>query len=155
MIILGIDPGSRRIGYGLIKFESSLELLEADLIKITYQNNSDIISEIRREVHKLIIKFKPEILAIEKIYFSKNLKTAVAVAETRGVIISAALEKGLRIQEYSPNEIKAAITGYGLADKQAIAKMVRFLLHQPNLKVIDDVSDALAAAITATNLQIK
>ena len=86
---------------------------------------------------------------MEKVYFSKNQKTAMSVAEARGVIILTGLEAGLKVKEFSPNEVKAGITGYGHADKQGVAKMVNLALETPRLKVIDDASDALAIAIFA------
>ncbi len=155
MIILGIDPGYRRIGYGLIKKHSdSLELIAADLVKISQTENTRAIIETRDQIRFLIKRYNPKILAIEKLFFSKNQKTALLVAETKGVILSCATEKGITIQEYSPNEVKLAITGYGFADKQSVAKMIRLILKRPDLKVIDDVSDAIALAITAINRKL-
>lgn len=151
MIILGIDPGSKRVGYGLIKkTHGSLSLVKAGLLKITTKEYLKNLIEIKIQISQLIKKFKPEILAIEKLYFVKNQKTGLDVAQTRGVIILAALESGLKIKEFTPNEIKSGVTGYGLADKKAVAKMVKTILNQPALKVIDDVSDALAIAILAS-----
>jgi len=103
--------------------------------------------DVKNELKKIIDKFQPETLAIEKLFFAKNRKTALEVAHTRGVIILAAMEQNLKIKEYAPNEIKAGITGYGMADKKAVLKMVKLFLNQPDLKIIDDASDALAIAI--------
>ena len=90
-------------------------------------------------------------LGIEKLFFAKNQKTAMAVAQARGAILLAAEEAGLTIKEYAPNEVKLGIAGYGFADKKAILKMVRLMLKKPDLAVIDDASDALALAIMACN----
>src|SRR3989344_316336 len=151
MIVLGIDPGSKRIGYGLIeKTGGKLKLIEADLL--VHPKN---LLEIKNQVSFLIEKFSPESLAVEKVFFSKNQKTALEVSEARGVIILSALEKNLPIREFTPNEVKSAVAGYGLASKKAVAKMVRLTLNEPTLKVIDDVSDALAIAITATSKQLR
>ena len=151
MIVLGIDPGSKRIGYGLIeKTGGKLKLIEADLL--VHPKN---LLEIKNQVSFLIEKFSPESLAVEKVFFSKNQKTALEVSEARGVIILSALEKNLPIREFTPNEVKSAVAGYGLASKKAVAKMVRLTLNEPTLKVIDDVSDALAIAITATSKLLK
>ena len=151
MIVLGIDPGSKRIGYGLIeKTGGKLKLIEADLL--VHPKN---LLEIKNQVSFLIEKFSPESLAVEKVFFSKNQKTALEVSEARGVIILSALEKNLPIREFTPNEVKSAVAGYGLANKKAVAKMVRLTLNEPTLKVIDDVSDALAIAITATSKLLK
>ena len=89
-------------------------------------------------------------MGVERVYFSKNQKTAMSVAEARGVILLAGLEAGIEIKECSPNEVKSGLTGYGLADKRGVAKMVNLALGTPNLKIIDDASDALAIAIFAS-----
>lgn len=151
MVILGIDPGSERIGYGLIsKRKNKINLLEAGILKI--EKEKPRLLEIKHQIDRLIKKWQPKILAIEKIYFMKNKKTALDVIQSRGVIILEAEENNLIIKEYAPNEIKAGITGYGLADKKAVAKMVKLLLNEPNLKIIDDATDALAAAIITSQV---
>ncbi|MEK7180834.1 MAG: crossover junction endodeoxyribonuclease RuvC [Patescibacteria group bacterium] len=151
MIILGIDPGYKRIGYGIIENHSNqFKLIKAGLLKIPAGDSAKTASSVSLEIKNLIDKFKPNLLALEKLYFSKNQKTALKVAEMRGVIALAATEKGLPIKEFTPNEIKSGIAGYGLADKKAVAKMVRLTLNEPSLRVLDDVSDALAAAIVAS-----
>lgn len=154
MIVLGIDPGSRRIGYGLIeKNGSALKFLDAGILTIENQNGWSSMLDVKNELDKIINKFHPEILAIEKLFFAKNRKTAIDVAHARGVIILAALENNLIIKEYAPNEIKSGIAGYGMADKKAVLKMVKLFLNQPNLKIIDDASDALAIAIMGDKQQ--
>jgi crossover junction endodeoxyribonuclease RuvC len=150
MVILGIDPGSKRIGYGIIeKSGSSLNFLSAGILSIRNKNLPDTLTEVKSGVDNLIRKFRPGVLAIEKLYFVKNQKTALSVAEARGVIILSASQKSLKIKEFSPNEVKSGVAGYGLADKKAIAKMVSFILKKPLIKVIDDATDALAIAIVA------
>jgi len=152
MIILGIDPGYKRIGYGIIENHSNrFKLTKAGLLKIPAGDSAKTASSVSLEIKSLIEKFKPDLLALEKLYFSKNQKTALKVAEMRGVISLAATEKNLPIKEFTPNEIKSGIAGYGLADKKAVAKMVRLTLNKPYLNVLDDVSDALAAAIVASS----
>lgn len=149
MIILGIDPGTQRIGYGIIEIKSkSPALKNCGILKIKKKDIS-VLKEIKNEINKLIIKWKPKVLAIEKIYFSKNKKTAIAVAEVRGIILLTALEKNIKILEYSPNEIKLLITGYGFADKKSVAKMVNLILRLDNQKVIDDATDAIAISLVA------
>jgi crossover junction endodeoxyribonuclease RuvC len=151
MIALGIDPGTRRVGYGLIKKEGgALIFVAAGILSIKGADNVSALGEIKDEIDKLIKKYRPEVMGIEKLYFAKNQKTALSVAEARGVILLAANEKGLPIKEYSPNEVKLGVTGYGFADKKAVLKMVRLTLGKNDLKVIDDASDALALAIMAT-----
>lgn len=150
MIILGIDPGTSRIGYGVIKKDrGALLFLGAGILKVRNSGKEHPIQEIKKGVDALIKKWRPEILAVEKLYFSKNQKTAMAVAQARGVILLAGLETGVEVREHSPNEIKSGVAGYGFADKKAVAKMVNLILRTPRLKIIDDASDALAIAIFA------
>lgn len=151
MTILGIDPGTRRVGYGLVrKDKGGLKFLDAGILKIQSKNDPGAIQEINLQVRGLIKKWRPDFLALEKLYFAKNQTTGLAVAEARGVIVLTALQGGLEIKEFSPNEIKAGLTGYGRADKKAVLKMVRLILGQPGLALIDDASDALGIAIFAS-----
>ncbi|MBU6500444.1 MAG: crossover junction endodeoxyribonuclease RuvC [Patescibacteria group bacterium] len=148
MIILGIDPGTRRIGYGLVEGTGNkTKFIEAGLLEVRSNEDVAALKETKEQIEKLIKRFRPEAMAIEKLFFMKNQKTAMKVAEARGVAILAAAENGLKILEYSPNEVKAGVTGYGLADKKAVSKMVSLILGESDLKIIDDASDALAIAI--------
>jgi crossover junction endodeoxyribonuclease RuvC len=150
MIALGIDPGTRRVGYGVILQERNEAIfVEAGIMPIKSKDDVGALEDLKRGLDKLIQKHEPDVLAIEKLYFAKNQKTALAVAQARGVILLAAREHGLRIREYSPNEVKMGVTGYGAADKKAVLKMVRLILKKPGLALIDDASDALALAIMA------
>jgi crossover junction endodeoxyribonuclease RuvC len=151
MIILGIDPGTRRIGYGVIEAgRSTAEFVAAGLLAIQNGSDTEALLETKKQLGTLIKKFNPARLAVEKLYFAKNQKTALQVAQARGIILLAAAECGLTPEEYSPNEIKSGITGYGFADKKAVLKMVKLILKKPDLRVIDDASDALAIAIVAS-----
>lgn len=155
MIALGIDPGTRRIGYGLVEEKNGgLKLLAAGLLKIKSKEDVGALQETRSGLRTLIQKFRPDVLSIEKLFFARNQKTAIAVAQARGAILLTASEAGLKVREYSPNEVKAAIAGYGLADKKAVLKMVRLFLKEPRLEIIDDASDALALAILSTRKSI-
>ena len=150
MIALGIDPGTRRIGYGIVRNEGgSLVFITAGILKIKSVDDASALCETKKGIDELIKKYKPEILGIEKLFFAKNQKTAIAVAQARGVILLAAQEAGIPIREYAPNEVKLGVTGYGFADKKAVLKMVRLILGKRDLAVIDDASDALALAIMA------
>lgn len=152
MISLGIDPGTRRIGYGVISEEQKKpEFITAGILKITSSDDPSALVEAKREIDALIKKYKPAVMAVEKLYFAKNQKTALAVSQARGVILLAAREHNIPIREYSPNEVKMGVTGYGHADKAAVLKMVKLILGKQDLKVIDDASDALALAIVASN----
>jgi crossover junction endodeoxyribonuclease RuvC len=151
MIALGIDPGTRRIGYGVvIKERNGVRLLDAGLLVITSTEDVPALQEVKQEMDRIIEQYRPEVVGIEKLYFSKNQKTAIAVAQARGVILLSSQEKKLHIKEYSPSEVKAGITGYGSADKKAVLKMVQLILGGKPIDVIDDASDALALAIMAS-----
>lgn len=149
MIILGIDPGSRRIGYGVIETGNPPRLLEVGILKITRKDNPGALAETGQAMRQIIHMFQPTHLALEKLFFLKNRTTGIAVAEARGIILATAEEYGLQIHEYAPNEIKMALTGHGGADKKAVAKMVHLILHSKPLKVVDDATDALAIALVA------
>ncbi|MEK9173480.1 MAG: crossover junction endodeoxyribonuclease RuvC [Patescibacteria group bacterium] len=154
MIALGIDPGFKRVGYGLVERAfGKTTMIKAGLLQIDSSSKPAAYKEIRDELEIIIKKFIPEILGIEKLYFSKNQKTALGVSESRGVVLLCAAENNLPVREFSPSELKLGITGYGLADKKAVAKMVKMILDEPGLKVVDDVTDALALAILATSAQ--
>lgn len=153
MIALGIDPGTVRIGYGIIeKTDSKLRLVAAGLLPLG-SKNAPRLAAIKRGVDALIKTHHPEILAVEKLYFSKNQKTAIAVAQARGAILLAAEERSIPIRELDPGVVKAGITGYGRSDKKAVAKMVGLFLKE-DLRVVDDVTDALAMAIVAASREV-
>lgn len=150
MIILGIDPGTDRAGYGVIeKRGAALKLQAAGILKVGKLRGADALYAIKQELDGLIAKYAPAVLATEKLFFMKNQTTAIQTAEARGVILLAAREHNLMIREFAPTEIKMAVTGYGQANKAAVAKMVCLILKTPGLRVIDDASDALAIAIAA------
>lgn len=150
MKVLGIDPGARRIGYGMIeKTRSGIRVLEAGLLPVAARPGGAALIEIKAQMDALLRRAAPDIVAIEKLFFSKNRKTAMQVAEARGVIVLAAEEARRAIREYTPNEVKFSCAGDGRADKRAVAKMVRVSLGAPRFKAIDDVTDALAIALCA------
>jgi len=150
MKILGIDPGTNRIGYGLIeKHGGALKLLDFGLLEISEKSKKKFL-ELAKEIEKLIKAKKPDLASVEKLYFAKNRKTAIEVAEARGIVLLYLLKNGVPFVEYGPSEIKQSVTGYGLNDKKTVAKMVSKILNVGDLKAIDDVTDALAMAITAS-----
>lgn len=154
MKILGLDPGSVRVGYGLIKKEKGeLQLIKAGLLKILSKDGSQRLLELEKSFSELLKKQNPDLVVLEKIFFMKNLKTAVEVAQSRGVLTLIVAKHKIPLLEFSPTEIKAAATGYGRADKKAVAKMVEKILRIDKIKAVDDVSDALAAAIAGANYQ--
>jgi crossover junction endodeoxyribonuclease RuvC len=148
-IILGIDPGLANTGYGLIFKEGGrLGLIIYGSIKTKREKSvGDRLCQINQELTKLIKKFKPTQLATEQLFFCKNVKTALAVGQARGVIILTAVENNLPIFEFTPLQVKQAITSYGRADKKQIQEMVRRLLNLKTCPQPDDAADALAIAI--------
>ena len=148
MIILGIDPGSSRAGYGLIKKEKNrLRFLKAGLLKVSAKDKNQRLVDLEKSFSDLLKKEKPDLAVLETIYFMKNLKTAVEVAQARGVLTLTIVKHKIPLLECSPLKIKQGVTGYGRADKKAVAKMVSKILKINNPGWLDDVTDALAAAI--------
>lgn len=153
MKILGIDPGSTRVGYGLIKKEkNSLKFIRAGLLKITAKNKNQKLVDLEKSFSQLLKKEKPDLVALEKLYFVKNLKTALEVSQSRGVLVLVILKNKLPLIEISPSEVKLMVSGDGRASKKAVAKMVGYFLKINTAKQIDDISDALALAIAADSL---
>src|SRR3989338_1054628 len=119
MIILGIDPGTTAIGYGVIKKNGRLKALNYGVIETT-GTHSEKLSEIDKRITKLIKKHKPDLVTLETLYFSTNKKTAIAVAEARGVITLIINRAGVPMMEFSPNNVKSIVTGYGGSDKESV-----------------------------------
>lgn len=148
-LILAIDPGYDRVGWAVgVKDRRKPKVLELGLIqtdktKPIFKRYQEIIHKLK----KLISHHQPTELAIENLYFAKNTKTAIKVAEAKGVIIATALETDLKVFEYDPSTIKQVVTGYGQADKQAVEKMIRLQLKLKE-KLIDDTLDAAACYLT-------
>jgi crossover junction endodeoxyribonuclease RuvC len=150
-IILGVDPGVERVGVAIVSKQEGRDfLVYSDCIRTAatlplHQRAAHIGSEIAR----LVAEFSPTILSIEKLYFNTNQKTAMAVAEVRGVIIYEATRHGLVIDEFTPLEIKVAVTGYGRSEKRQVQEMVKKLVHFDKKKAVDDEFDAIAIALTS------
>ncbi len=161
MRILGIDPGSSRIGFGLIGKEAgSLSLIETGVIEIGPGSASAKLLALGTEFERMLERTKPDMIGIERIFFSKNAKTAIEVAQARGLIAHCSLEylrkRGPRetpgeIFECTPQEAKVAVTNWGGAGKKAVARMVSLILNAGPLALLDDATDALAIAICAAN----
>ena len=151
MVILGIDPGTTRMGYGVIKKDGSrLTHLKSGIFNISRTDPAGRLAEIEKELKKLFDETGPSVVGLEKIFFAKNRKTAIEVAQARGVVLSVLGKESTTIKELSPSEIKLAVTGYGRASKSAVAKMVHYFLGISTEKLLDDEVDALAIAITAS-----
>ncbi len=151
MKILGIDPGSARVGFGLIT-DHPLKMLDSGVIDLKEKNINKRFLQLADQFEKLLNKTKPDLVAIEKIFFARNVKTAIDVAQARGVFVYLTLKNKIALAEYGPMQIKQTITNYGLADKKAVIKMVAVMLKIEPIKGFDDISDALAIAITAAHL---
>lgn len=149
MRVLGIDPGTDRVGFAVLDFEKQkFAYVASGILPIQNAEHSQKLLQIEKGLFKIIKKYKPEGSGVEKLFFSKNQKTALAVAEARGVILKALAEKKLRIVEINPNEIKMFLTGYGNADKRAVANMAQKFIGRPIHANFDDETDAIAIAIT-------
>jgi crossover junction endodeoxyribonuclease RuvC len=155
MVILGIDPGTSRAGYGLIKKNGSrLSLIEGGLLKTTSSNQAERLSELSFHLKELISTYQPAVAGLEKLYFSKNTKTGLLVAESRGACLLILKNAGLPIFEWSPSEIKLYLTGYGNAKKSDVKRFVEITLGGQPISALDDTLDALAIAIlTASSLK--
>jgi crossover junction endodeoxyribonuclease RuvC len=149
MIVLGIDPGTAATGYGLVEREGSqLRLIDYGCLQTLPTQELPVrLLEIHRAVTELILTHKPAQLGIERLFFNRNVQTAFAVGQARGVVLLAAAEHGLPVFEYGPHEVKMAVTGYGRADKGQVQRMVQAVLGMKMLPKPDDAADALAVAI--------
>jgi crossover junction endodeoxyribonuclease RuvC len=153
MKTLGIDPGTAITGYGILDIDGDIiKVIDYGCIKTSSKNKaSDRLTQICRDVKKLISKHKPKWVAVEKLFFGSNVTTAMSVGQARGVIILAAAQAGVDIAEYTPLEVKMALTGYGRADKQQMQQMVKRLLKLESIPKPDDAADALAIALCHVN----
>ena len=148
--ILGVDPGTNKLGYGILAQESGkLALIDYGclVMESAKARNYSNLSGIYATIESLIKKHKPNQVAVEKIFFQKNIKTALAVSEARGVILLAASKAGVEIKEFTPLEVKQAVSSYGRAGKKEVQKMVRLILNLKEDPQPDDAADALAVAI--------
>jgi len=152
MIILGIDPGTAALGYGLIQSnKDNLKLIKYGCITTESKQAMPLrLHLIYEEVKKLIQKYKPDQLAVEEIFFAKNSKTALKVGQARGVILLLGAEHRIPVFDYAPLQVKQSIAAYGRADKEQVQKMVQVILKLEKLPEPDDAADALAIAICHT-----
>jgi crossover junction endodeoxyribonuclease RuvC len=153
MIIIGIDPGTATTGFGVLE-KNGPKIRAIDYGCILTPANTplhDRLDTIFDELMEIIEKYQPDHLAVEELFFTNNAKTAIAVGQARGVILLAGKKKGLSVFEYTPLEVKMALTGYGRADKNQIQQMVKSLLSLSEIPKPDDAADALAIAICHGN----
>lgn len=151
LIVAGVDPGTTRIGYAVVSQQiNGAELLSAETITISGRSTvAERLGALREALRERLSRDKPHAVAVEKLYFSKNVKTALAVAEARGIILLTASDLVPSIWEYAPLEVKVAVAGYGRADKNQVRRAVRTLLPHASLPSGDDAIDAIAIALTA------
>ena len=150
MIVIGIDPGTATTGFGVIEIdkENEYSCLGYGTIKtIPEWEPQKRLKKISDDFTLLIDKYNPKVLAIESLYFFKNLKTAVPVSQARGVILMAAAQKNIPVYEFTPLQAKMATVGYGRADKKQVQEMVKIILRLEKVPKPDDASDALAIAV--------
>lgn len=150
MKILGIDPGTSAVGYAILQYAKlKPKLISAGLIPIKTKEAPSRLRELFGGLQKIIKSARPDAVAVERLFFFKNQKTALAVAEARGAILLTISLAQLKIHEYTPLEIKKTVTGDGRADKQQLKKMIRLLLKETrDFKAGDDTYDAIAVALT-------
>lgn len=148
--ILGIDPGTGILGFGVIDSGAGkASLVDAGVIRtFSYEDDSSRLLTIYQELSEIIKESKPDVMVVEKLFFVKNVTTAMTVSQARGVVLLAGRLAGLDLYEYTPLQIKQSMTGYGRADKKQIQEMVRVLLGLEQAPQPDDAADALAAALT-------
>lgn len=147
--VLGIDPGTHRLGWGVIsRTPSRPGLVGCGCIELPKgTSTSEYLLKIQSEIENLLLKYKPDKIGIEALFVQKNLKTAMTVAEARGVILYTFAKHGLTWTELSPNTIKSAVAGAGNAGKGEVERMVGLLLRLDTTKLLDDTTDALAVAL--------
>ena len=150
MIILGIDPGYAITGYGVVSYEKN-HFTVMDYGAITTKAHTPFeqrLLTLHQQMDVLMERHHPDVMAIEELFFERNTTTAIGTAQARGVEILAAAEANVPVYEYTPMQIKQAVTGYGKADKMQVQQMVKMMLNLPKIIRPDDAADAVAAALT-------
>jgi crossover junction endodeoxyribonuclease RuvC len=150
MLVIGIDPGTAITGYGIVREDEAGNLSAIDYGVITTPAKMPMperLVEIYRQLKEIVLLHRPDCAAVEKLFFQKNVKTAITVGQGRGVAILALAENKMPVAEYTPLEIKQAVVGYGGADKTQVQQMVKALLYLDDIPRPDDAADALAVAI--------
>ncbi|MEX2425795.1 MAG: crossover junction endodeoxyribonuclease RuvC [Thermomicrobiaceae bacterium] len=147
-VTLGIDPGTARLGYGVIRGNDPARSLEFGVVETrSSEEMPSRLLQLHDELLGLIRQYRPSVMVIEKLFFSRNVTNAISVGQARGVAMLTAAESGIAVVEYTPAEVKQAVAGYGNADKAQIQEMVRLILGLELIPEPDDAADALAVAI--------
>lgn len=148
LVTLGIDPGTAILGFGVIRGDTDPQLIAAGVIETDSKSPMpDRLVILHAETVRLIERYGPDVMAIEQLFFARNVTTAIAVGQARGVVLLAAAQAGIDVAEYSPSEVKFAVVGYGKADKRQMQEMVKMILNLPEVPHPDDAADALAIAL--------
>jgi len=149
MTILGIDPGTVKVGFGIIEVDNknNLHFKKCGTFNFKDKKPEERLLSIFKKITKLLKDEKPELVALEKVFFARNKKTALAISEARGVISVAVGQKGIPLVQFTPLQVKQAVSTSGAADKKEVQKMVRLLLNLPSDPEPYDAADALALAI--------
>ena len=148
MFVLGIDPGLSRCGYGCVEHGRRPRAIAAGVIRTDPEMvRADRLAELQHEVRALIAEQRPDVVAVERVLFQQNVATAMAVGQAIGVVMAEAATAGCEVVEYSPNEVKEAVAGWGGADKTEMGRMVQTLLGLPEVLEPADASDAVAVAL--------
>jgi crossover junction endodeoxyribonuclease RuvC len=150
MLVIGIDPGTASTGYGLIHQHSNgrLDLVKYGLISTAAGHPLAVrLLDLFTALNDILERHKPDEAAVEKLYFQRNVSTAISVGQARGVVLLALALADISVEEYNPREIKLAVSGYGNADKHQMQAMVKVLMHMDDVPKPDDAADALAIAI--------
>jgi crossover junction endodeoxyribonuclease RuvC len=149
MRVLGIDPGTGIMGFGVVDTGRQPVMVDAGVIRTKpHQPEPERLLIIFDALQEIVKASKPQVVSVEKLFFARNVTTAMAVAQARGVVLLVAQQHGLPIFEYTPMQIKQCLTGYGKADKKQMQEMVRIMLKLKDVPKPDDCADALAAALT-------
>lgn len=147
-VTLGIDPGTARLGYGVIRGVDPAESLEFGIVETPSSDAMpDRLLRLHDELLGIIREYRPEVMVVEKLFFARNVTNALTVGQARGVAMLTAAENGIPVVEYTPAEVKQAVAGYGNADKEQIQEMVRLILGLAERPKPDDAADALAVAL--------
>ncbi len=153
MIVLGIDPGTAALGYGIVESTRG-RLREVDHGCLETSPDTSLparLLAIHAVIDELVTSHRPDVMAVERLFFSRNVQTAIGVGQARGVVLLAAAQHGVPVIEATPSEVKSAIAGYGAADKAQVQRMVQLVLGMAELPTPDDAADALAIAVWGAN----
>lgn len=156
MLAIGIDPGTAITGYGLVRQTEAGDLLAVDwgvILTPAKMPMGERLTQLHVSLTELLQKHQPQSAAVEALFFQRNVRTAMSVGQARGVVLLALQQAGLSVIDYTPNQVKQAVSGYGAADKHQMQAMVYALLKLPELPTPDDAADALAIAICHLNTQ--